>query len=235
MNVNDQLELSSIFENVPPPGKKNVAVIIGRFNPPTKGHYLVIDEVKKFIRDNKNLKLEAAPVVVVIGGGSSDSDKKRNPLSVDDRILFMQSSGQANGVTFLSAKNAFDAFSLIRKNGFEPIAIAAGSDRAQDYIRILDKYFTGADGSPIKHHVIEIKRDTAATETKKSKKEAYLDSTIADLKSGGEIDSDLISGSLARRAVELGFEPEFAKIVGLEAKPELAKKMFKKISSAIKD
>ena len=38
-----------------------------------------------------------------------------------------------------------------------------------------------------------------------------------------------MSGSLARRAVELGYEDVFAEIVGLEDKPALAKKMFDKI------
>ena len=105
-------------------------MVIGRFNPPTKGHYAVINTVKKFIRENKNLGLEAGPVVVIVGGSKSDADKQRNPLSVEERELFMKASGYTNGCTFLSAKNAFEAFGLLRDKGFEPIAVAAGTDRS---------------------------------------------------------------------------------------------------------
>lgn len=217
------------------PGTKKVAVVIGRFNPPTKGHYTVINSVKKFIKANPNLGLLATPVVVVIGGSKSDADKSRNPLTVDERILFMSSSGHANGVIFLNAKNAFEAFANIRSKDMEPIAIAAGSDRLSDYISLLDKHFKSADGTSIKHHGIELSRDEDAVETKKDDKAKAMDSALSSLKDTGSIGVEEVSGSLARRAVELGYEPEFAKIVGLEAKPVLAKKMFDKIAAAIKE
>lgn len=132
-------------------GTKKVAVIIGRFNPPTSGHYMVIDQVKKFIRSNRDAGLEASPVVIIIGGSKSDADKKRNPLSVDERQTFMAASGNANGVTFFSAVNAFAALALLREKGLEPVAVAAGSDRIDDYIKILDKHFLTPAGEPIKH------------------------------------------------------------------------------------
>ena len=237
MNINEQLEMNLLIEagDKVPMGSKRVAVVIGRFNPPTRGHYAVIDEVKKFIRSNQRLNLEAYPVVVVIGGSKSDSDLKRNPLSVDDRILFMTSSGMANGAKFMSAKNAFEAFANVRKEGFEPIAIAAGSDRIQDYIKILDKHFTDDEGNQIKHYGITLSRDEDAVETHKDDKQKAMDATLETLKSKNILAVDQISGSLARRAVELGFKEEFAKIVGLDKKPALADKMFNKIAAAIKD
>ena len=231
--MDEQLQLTQLFEDMAPMGSKKVAVVIGRFNPPTKGHYAVIDLVKKFIRTNKKLGLEANPVVVVIGGSKSDADKKRNPLSVDDRMLFMKSSGHTNGVIFMTATNAFGALAMLRDNGMEPVAIAAGTDRIDDYMRILDKHFTTPDGKPIQHHKILLDRDADATETSKDAKQTAMDKALSSLKNRGEIDTDLVSGSLARRAVELGYEEEFAKIVGLEEKPVLAKKMFAKIKSSL--
>lgn len=216
-------------------GSKKVAVIIGRFNPPTRGHYAVIDKVKKFIRTHKKLGLDANPVVVVIGGSKSDSDKKRNPLSVEDRILFMKSSGHANGVNFMTATNAFNALAMLRDKGMEPIAIAAGTDRIDDYARILDKHFTYPDGKPIHHYKILLDRDAKAIETAKDVKQSAMDKALNALKSNGDIDTDLVSGSLARRAVELGFEEEFAKIVGLEHNPTLAKRMFEKIKISLSE
>jgi hypothetical protein len=232
MNIQEQLELNALFEDLSPMGSKKVAVVIGRFNPPTKGHYKVINAVKEFIRKNPKIGLEATPAVMIIGGSKSDADKKRNPLSVSERELFMKSSGKADGVLFFTATNAFAAFAALREKGFEPIAIAAGSDRMGDYTKILDKHFLTDDGKAIKHYGINLDRDEDAVTTDKDAKKAAMDNI---LKKGGEIEDDLVSGSLARRAVELGYQEEFASIVGLSAKPALAKKMFAKIAAAIKE
>lgn len=235
MNVQTELMLNALFEDLAPMGAKKVAVVIGRFNPPTLGHYAVINEVKKFIRTHQNLGLEVNPVVVVIGGSKSDADKKRNPLTVDERILFMKSSGQADGVIFLSAKNAFEALSNVRDAGLEPVAVAAGTDRIDDYIKILDKHFMTNDGKSIKHHKIHLKRDESAIEKNEDNKKSSMDKALKAAQDGEDIETDIISGSLARRAVELGFEPEFAQIVGLSNNPVLAKKMFNKIKAAISE
>jgi len=235
MDINTELDFNALFENLAPMGVKKVAVVIGRFNPPTIGHYAVINEVKKFIRKHPKLGLEINPVVVVIGGSKSDADKKRNPLTVDERILFIRSSGQADGVNILSAKNAFEAFSMVRSIGLEPVAIAAGTDRIDDYIRILDKHFTSDDGKAIKHHKIHLERDESAIEKDEDYKKASMDKTLQAAKEGNDIETDIVSGSLARRAVELGYEPEFAQIVGLSHNHVLAKKMFDKIKSAISE
>lgn len=235
-NIQHQLEMNALFEDLAPMASKKVAVVIGRFNPPTKGHYAVIDTVKKFIRQNKDLGLEATPVVIIIGGSKSDADKKKNPLTAEERELFMKSSGNANGVVFFIASNAYAAFSLLREKGYEPIAFAAGTDRVDDYKKILDKYFLTPDGMPIKHYPIHLARDAAAIEKDKDAKKAAMDRALDSAKNtGSKIDTDIVSGSLARRAVELGYEEEFASIVGLENKPGLAKKMFDKIANAIKE
>jgi hypothetical protein len=229
--MTDQPE--ALFEDLAPMGRKKVAVMIGRFNPPTKGHYAVIDAVKKFIRKNPKLGLEAAPAVVVIGGDKSSADKSKNPLSVEDRIVFMRASGRCNGVTFFSAKNAFEAFSVLREKGYEPIVVAAGPERLPGYKQILDKYFKTPEGKAITHHSLSLARDDDALATKKDELEAGADSTLAILKKSGDVDLKNVSGSLARRAVELGYEPEFAEIVGLKDKPKLAKQMFAKIKAAM--
>lgn len=217
-------------KELPPVGSKKVAVVVGRFNPPTKGHYAVIDQVKKFIRKNPKLGLEAAPAVVIIGGSKSDADKKRNPLSARDRELFMKASGLANGVNFSVAPNAFAAFAKLREAGYEPIAVAAGEDRANDYMRLLNTNFKDG-GKPIKHYKVHLPRAEGSVDADQS----ASDTVLQQLKDDGEIETDVVSGSIARRAVELGWLPEFTKIVGLEDKPELAKKLFDKIAAALKE
>jgi hypothetical protein len=234
IELQNQLELNILCEELEPQQTKRVALFLGRFSPPTAGHYAMINELKKFIREHKELNLVSTPAVVIIGGSKSDLDKTRNPLSVEDRESFMKASGKANGVLFFTATNAFEAFATLRSKGYEPIAIAAGTDRIENYMKMLDKYFLTPEEKPIKHYPIHLERDEEATETKKDAKGAAIDSVLTSMKDGGDVDTRAVSGSLARRAVELGYEPEFAKIVGLENKPELAKKMFAKIAVGLK-
>lgn len=212
--------------------KTRAAVAIGRFQPPTAGHYKVIDTMKGFIRTNPELKLSATPIVVIVDGEKTSQDKKQNPLTPEERIKFMSSSGKANGVIFITAPSAFAAFEEVRKAGYEPIAIAAGSDRADKYVGLLNKYFTKADGSKIEHMAIPgLERDNQ--EGKAEKKSGAMQRALDALKSGTELDTSEVSGSMARRAVELGYEEEFAQIVGLGNKPKLAKLMFDKIKASM--
>ena len=223
-----------LFEALPPEQDKKVAFTVGRYNPPTRGHYKLIDKMKDFIRDNKDLGLEATPVVVVIEGEQSSQDKQKNPLTGDERVSFMKASGRANGVVFLIAKSAFFALGKIRDAGYEPIAVAAGTDRAEGYLKMLNKSFKHEDGSDIEHVVIPgLDRTDDAAITKKADKKVATDATLDKLQHDGNITDEEVSGSIARRAVELDYFDEFTKIVGLEKKQELARMMFNKIRKAI--
>jgi hypothetical protein len=212
-------------------GSKRVAVAVGRFNPPTKGHYHVFDQLKSFIRKNPNLKLESTPVVLIISGKNTRHDKEKNPLSSRDVISFIKASGLANGVICATGTNVMEGFNALRKYGFEPIAVAGGEERVGAYIELLSKYFRGPSGEKIKRYKIELNREKSAISDSKEDKKRLLDR----MKGGYEPDIDEISASLAKLAVELGYEDVFQKIVGLESKPELAKSMFKKLKEALQD
>lgn len=209
--------------------KNRAAVMVGRMNPPTAGHYKVIDTMKAFIRKNPEMKLSATPIVVVVDGEKTSQDKKQNPLTADERIKFMGSSGRANGVIFITAKSAFEAFEAVREAGYEPIAIAAGSDRIDKYVGLLNKYFKKQDGSAIEHVAIGLKRE------EKTNGGGKMQKALDALKSGSELDTSEVSGTMARRAVELGYEEEFAQIVGLGNKPKLAKLMFDKVKASMEE
>lgn len=221
--------MEEIFEATVGEQKVRAAVMVGRCNPPTAGHYKVIDTMKNFIRKNADLKLSATPIVVIVEGEKTSEDKSRNPLTAEERVKFMSSSGRANGVIFITAPSAFAAFEEVRKAGYEPIAIAAGSDRIGKYMTMLDKYFTKTDKSTIKHVAIPVERTGEKTNNPKGAMKQALDA----LKGGSELDTSEVSGSMARRAVELGYEEEFAQIVGLGNKPKLAKLMFDKIKASM--
>lgn len=200
---------------------KRAVVMVARCNPPTIGHYKVINQMKKFIREHPEMTLEVMPIVVIVDGEKSGQDKARNPLSGEDRIKFMRASGNANGVKFLLAKTGYEAFEEVRKAGFEPIVIAAGSDRADDYKKLLDKYFKTKTGREIDHIKLKVDRE----------EEADVTSTLNQIDQ--EVDATKVSGSLARSAVENGYEDVFAKLVGMEKNPDLARKMFNKIKKAM--
>jgi len=212
--------------------KKRAVVMVGRMNPPTSGHYKVMNAMKAFIRDNKELNLDARPVVVIVAGGKSSEDKSRNPLTAEERKTFMESSGRANGIKFLISNSAFAAFEEVRKAGYEPIAIAAGSDRANDYLRLLDKHFTKKDGEKIEHVVVPgLDRDE--DESTAGSPEAF-DMIIRMINDGEKIDSAQISGSLARYAANKDEDAAFAHIVGLDNKPKLALRLMDKIKAGAK-
>lgn len=214
---------------------KRVAVIIGRFNPPTLGHYSLINRVHSFIVNHPHLNLHPAPVVVVIAGSKSDSDLKRNPLLGPERQSFMQASGQLpSGTQIFLAKNPFEGFAQLRDAGLEPIAIGAGEEsRMQDYMRMLSK-FTDDSGNPIERHPIKLGRDSAAIEFSSPEEKAERLTHILDrLRSTGDISTDEISGSLLRRAVELGYEDEFLNLTGFKSNPSKGKKMFNLIKQRL--
>ena len=213
---------------------KRAAVVVGRFNPPTIGHYAVFDQVKKFIRSNPTLRLEAVPVVVVVDGKETGKDKNKNPLTAAERVAFMKGSGNADGIKFLVASNAMEAFKEVRRAGFEPVAIAAGSDRADKYLEMLDKYFTTNDGKSIDHYQIELARDEDSTSfggLDADSKGAALDDVLQY--TDAEIPINMVSGSLARHAVKRDAVDKFAIITGLTKKPKLAQLMFDKVKVAM--
>lgn len=220
--------MEELFEATVGEQKTRAAVMVGRMNPPTAGHYKVVDAMKAFVRKNPDLRLSATPIVVVVEGEKTSLDKSHNPLTAEERIKFMSGSGRANGVVFVTAPSAFAAFEAVRQAGYEPVAIAAGSDRIGKYMKMLDKYFTAKDGAKIPHVAIGLPRAEKANSG-----DGAMQRALDALKGGSEIEVSEVSGSMARRAVELGYEEEFAQIVGLGGKPKLAKLMFDKVKASM--
>ena len=228
----DHNEEDTLLEYLPEMQERNAVVMIGRMNPPSSGHYKVMNKMKLFIREHPELKL--TPIIVVVAGKKSSLDKTKNPLTPEERIKFMESSGHCNGFKFFIATNGRQALGLIRDNGYEPKVIAAGSDRVEGYLKNLDKDFLTPDGEPIEHLVVPgLDRIDAAVATKKDEKAKALDDTLSKMKDGEDVSDDEVSGSLAREAAKLGYFEEFADIVGLKHKHTLARMMYNKIRKAL--
>mgnify|MGYP000987590647 CR=1 FL=1 len=220
-----------LFEETVGEQKKRAVVAVGRMNPPTIGHYKVIDAMKEFIRKNKDLKLDPMPIVVIVEGKETSKDRARNPLTGEERKKFMEASGRANGVKFLISGSAFAAFEDVRKAGYEPIAVAAGSDRAPKYIELLNKYFKTNDDKPIEHHVVPgLDRDM---DNETDDGPAAFERICQDINDGADIPLSMVSASLTRYAAKMDDLNAFAYLTGL--KKPLAKTMMQKVSAAQKE
>lgn len=223
MNFNTLLEEIAIEQD------KKAVVAIGRFSVPTIAHYHIFSKMKEYARKQKSLNLSPVPIVMVIEGKETSKDKSKNPLSAEDRIKFMKASGKADGVKFIIAPDAFTAFAMVRNEGFEPLVIAAGSDRLDSYLEILNKNFKTKDDKPIKHSAIpDLFRDEDGKFSK-----VDLKKIMSSVKEDETIEMSKVSSSLARLAVTMNELNVFSILTGLTKKPALAELLFKKVKSAM--
>lgn len=139
---------------------KSAVVVIGRMNPPSKGHIKLINTAKKQMLQDKY----DAVIVVVVDGKETSKDKKRNPLSADERIRFLKNNKSCDGVRFVQADGVMSGLYHIRELGFEPLCVVGGSGGSEDkntaiaYKEILDKYFL-KKGVPVDHKAVSVERD----------------------------------------------------------------------------
>lgn len=183
---------------------KPAIVMFGRFQPPTIGHYHVVDRMKQYMRTHRDENLQ--PFIVIIAGEKSSKDKDQNPLTADEREKYIRASGYVDGVKILQAKDMFAAIHAVQDAGYRVAVVAAGSDRAERYLGILRDHF---------------QTDAVAL--------TGLDRTEATELRGVPISG--VSGSLARLAVEHDDRETFARVTGTTDKPKLAQIMFDKIKT----
>ena len=106
----------------------------GRFNPPTIGHEKLLNVVGNTASKNK-----AESFVYT----SHSQDAKKNPLSNDQKIVFMKMMFPKHRTSFMrtEAKTALHALSEIHKTGkFSKVIMVVGSDRVREFKTLLNKY-----------------------------------------------------------------------------------------------
>ena len=106
----------------------------GRFNPPTIGHEKLLNVV-----GNTASKAKAESFVYT----SHSQDAKKNPLSNDQKIVFMKMMFPKHRNSFVKteAKTALHALSEIHKTGkFSKVIMIVGSDRVREFDNLLNKY-----------------------------------------------------------------------------------------------
>ena len=106
----------------------------GRFNPPTIGHEKLLNVV-----GNTASKYKAESFVFT----SHSQDTKKNPLSNDQKIVFMKMMFPKHRSSFMKTEaiTALHALSEIHKAGkFSKVIMVVGSDRVRDFKTLLNKY-----------------------------------------------------------------------------------------------
>jgi nicotinamide mononucleotide adenylyltransferase len=111
---------------------KTVVFAFGRFNPPTTGHQLLVQFVKKLATKNR-----ADHIIYA----SRSHDAKKNPLPVDRKVHYL--GLMFTGIKFVAANDQIRTFIEAAKElnkKYKNIIMVAGSDRVAEYDRILNKY-----------------------------------------------------------------------------------------------
>ena len=111
---------------------KPIVIAPGRFNPPHRGHKLVIDKLVTL-----GERLEADPVVLIIDSGKYGP---KNPLSGDVRKSYLQKMFPE--MRFEVYKNPYEAVAeLSEQEKLIPVGGVAGEDRSNNYKGMVGRIF----------------------------------------------------------------------------------------------
>jgi nicotinamide mononucleotide adenylyltransferase len=123
---------------------KKIVFAFGRFQPPTTGHELLVNAVKRIAAAQK-----ADHVIYA----SRTHDKKSNPLPVDRKVYYLKR--MFPNTNFAAASDEIRTFleaATALSNTYKNIVMIAGSDRVPEYKRLLDRY----NGDLFKFDTIEV-------------------------------------------------------------------------------
>jgi len=184
-------------------GKTAIATY-GRMNPPTIGHVKLAKKIQTEARRRK-----AEPYIFL----SPSQNAKKDPLDPDRKVVYAEKTlGQHINIDV--KPNIFKALSDLYSEGFKEVAIVVGSDRLNEFSKMIPKY-NGVEG----------------------KAHGFYDFTNIDFVSSGERDPDAegvsgMSASKLRGFAVSGDFNNFKKGTKLSAKD--SKSMFNEIRKAMK-
>ena len=116
---------------------ETVFFTFGRFNPPTIGHEKLLDALAK--------KAGSNPYQIHM---SQTNDKKKNPLSFNDKIKYSRMLFPKHARSILNKdkiKTVFDIAVKLYKENYKNIIMVVGSDRVNEFDILLNKY-NGKEG-----------------------------------------------------------------------------------------
>lgn len=110
--------------------KGEIVFAFGRMNPPTKGH-------EKLIRFMGNISAENKPRIYL----SHSQDKKRNPLSYEDKINFVKKLAEPEvDVIDTDLRELLYIVVALQQEGFSKITLVCGADRRDSFYNLLLSY-----------------------------------------------------------------------------------------------
>jgi len=115
---------------------KTAVFTFGRFNPPTTGHEILVNKIVTVASRNR------ADAFVFL---SSSQDSKKNPLDYKDKIKWMKKMFKVRGQDIFKyskeqSKDVLKTASLLHDDGYEQIVMVVGSDRVNDFKKLLSQY-----------------------------------------------------------------------------------------------
>lgn len=120
-------------------------IAVGRMNPPTRGHAVLVRKVKEEAK-----RLGARPILFIVDGEKSGKDKAKNPLTGSQREAYAKRLFPGVQVDVVS--NAYQVLDVLYVQGYEPTVWIAGSDRSLNYQKMLQ-------GAELSGKVVEVDRD----------------------------------------------------------------------------
>lgn len=122
-------KLRQVLKELP---SRKVVFAFGRFQPPTTGHELLVNIVKKVASAQK-----ADHVIFA----SRTHDKKSNPLPVDRKVYYLKRMfPKTNFVAANDNVRTFIEAAKMLSGKYKNLVMIAGSDRVPEYKKILEKY-----------------------------------------------------------------------------------------------
>ena len=122
-------KLRQVLKELP---SRKIVFAFGRFQPPTTGHELLVNIVKKVASAQK-----ADHVIFA----SRTHDKKSNPLPVDRKVYYLKRMfPKTNFVAANDEVRTFIEAAKMLSGKYKNLVMIAGSDRVPEYKKILEKY-----------------------------------------------------------------------------------------------
>ena len=163
---------------------KTAVFTFGRFNPPTIGHEVLVNKIETVAKRNR------ADAFVFL---SSSQDSKKNPLDYKDKIKWMKKMFKPKGQDIFKyskdqPNDVMKAASLLHDEGYEQIIMVVGSDRINEFKKLLAQY-NGVEDKP----------------------HGFYDFKKIDIESAGERDPDAdnASGMSASKLRSLAVDSDF--------------------------
>ena len=129
--------------------EKHAVLAYGRMNPITSGHEKLVNKVKDIAA-----KVGGSTHIVL----SHSQDSKKNPLSAAQKVKYAKKAFSGANFTAASTEMAtfFDHAEKLFKQGVTHLHMVGGSDRVEEYERLLNKYNGTGKGARFNFKSIQV-------------------------------------------------------------------------------